>query len=52
MVQNSPEHADHKRPIVILTTHTLLTEAWRGHVRTIETAIRRFKADRQLTDGC
>jgi hypothetical protein len=46
------EHADHNRPIVILTAHTLLTEAWTGHVRAIETAIRRFKADRPLTNDC
>lgn len=48
----SSEYADHERPIAIVTTHTLLTGAWTGHVRAIETAIRRFKADRELTNQC
>jgi hypothetical protein len=39
-------------PTAILTKHTLLTEAWTGQVQTIETAIRRFKADRHLANDC
>lgn len=38
--------------MAILTTHTLLTETWTGDVQTIESAIRRFKADRLLTNEC
>jgi hypothetical protein len=41
-----------KRPVPILTTHALLTEAWTGQVQTIELAIRRFKPDHSSTNDC
>jgi hypothetical protein len=33
-------------------THNLLTDAWTGTVKTLETAVERFNADRALTNEC
>jgi hypothetical protein len=36
----------------VTTRQTLLTSAWTGHVKALETAVERFKTERPLTNDC